>query len=82
MQIVSGVGRVYLSLSLLINIAGKTRPYRRLTSIVLSNHPNGVDNSGNKAQKGENQVNPKISANPNSQKYAQRGKKNGSDYAN
>jgi hypothetical protein len=53
-----------------------------LTSIVLGNHPNGVDNAGNKAQKGENQVNPKISANPNRQKYAQGGKKNGSDYAN
>jgi hypothetical protein len=84
-------GRVDLYPSLLINIAGETRPYgkyvrkkkaKRLTSIVLSNHPNSVDNAGNKAQKGKNQVDPKIRANPNCQKYAQRGKKNGSDYAN
>jgi hypothetical protein len=53
----------------------------KLNAIVLSNHPNSVNDAGNKAQKRENQVYPKISADAYSQKYAQRGKKNCSDYA-
>jgi hypothetical protein len=49
-----------------------------LTSIVLGNYPNGVDHTRKPEKTGENQVNPKICANPNRQKYAQGGKKNGS----
>jgi hypothetical protein len=41
-----------------------------------------VNDAGNKAQKRQNQVDPKISTDADSQKYAQRGKKNCSDYAN
>ena len=54
-------------------IVGETRSYNNLTSIVLGNHPNGVDRTRKHEKTGEKQVDPKISANPNSQKYAQGG---------
>ena len=62
-------------------IVGETRSYNNLTSIVLGNHPNGVDRTRKHEKTGEKQVDPKISANPDRQKYAQGGNENCNEYA-